>query len=130
MLFGYTTIYVPDVNAAIEFYERAFGFSRKRITSAAKYGELETGVTTLSFATNEMAREHLDPTMVPITPEGAPAGVTVSFIANDVGTAYKNAVDNGAVPVAPPLKKPWGQTVAYVRDLNGLIVELCSKIER
>jgi lactoylglutathione lyase len=25
-----------------------------------------------------------------------------------------------------PTKKPWGQTVAYVRDLDGHLVELCT----
>jgi len=30
----------------------------------------------------------------------------------------------GARKVADPVTKPWGQVVAYVRDLNGLLVEL------
>jgi len=28
--------------------------------------------------------------------------------------------------VSEPETKPWGQTVAYVRDRNGFLVELCS----
>jgi hypothetical protein len=27
---------------------------------------------------------------------------------------------------AEPVTKPWGQTLAYVRDLNGVLVELAS----
>jgi hypothetical protein len=26
----------------------------------------------------------------------------------------------------PPTVKPWGQTVSYVRDLDGFLVEICS----
>ena len=27
-----------------------------------------------------------------------------------------------------PQEKPWGQVVAYVKDLNGIIVELCTSM--
>jgi hypothetical protein len=30
------------------------------------------------------------------------------------------------LPVVEPVSKPWGQTVAYVRDLDGFLVELCT----
>ena len=33
-----------------------------------------------------------------------------------------------AIALAKPKKKPWGQMVSYVRDLNGVIVELCSPV--
>jgi lactoylglutathione lyase len=29
---------------------------------------------------------------------------------------------------ADPKKKPWGQTVAYVRDLDGFLVEICTSV--
>jgi len=28
-----------------------------------------------------------------------------------------------------PMKKPYGQTVSYVKDNNGCLVEICSSIE-
>lgn len=28
-----------------------------------------------------------------------------------------------------PTKKPWGQVVSYVRDCNGLLVEICSSMD-
>ena len=40
--------------------------------------------------------------------------------------AYDTAVAAGAKSVSKPEKKPWGQTVAYVRDNNGFLVELCT----
>jgi lactoylglutathione lyase len=45
-----------------------------------------------------------------------------------VSAAFANAVATGAVVVAKPKVKPWGQTVAYVRDLDGILIEICSPI--
>ena len=42
--------------------------------------------------------------------------------------AFARAVAAGATPLKEPVTKPWGQTVAYVRDLDGFLVELCSPI--
>jgi predicted enzyme related to lactoylglutathione lyase len=33
-----------------------------------------------------------------------------------------------AKSVSPPTQKPWGQTVSYVRDNNGFLIEICSEI--
>jgi lactoylglutathione lyase len=57
--FGYTILYVTDVIKSIEFYEKAFGFERKFITPDSDYGELNTGETTLSFASKELANSNL-----------------------------------------------------------------------
>lgn len=54
MKFAYTIIYVPDVAASLEFFEKAFGFSRRFLHESGTYGELETGETTLSFAAHEL----------------------------------------------------------------------------
>jgi lactoylglutathione lyase len=45
-----------------------------------------------------------------------------------VETAFKRAIAAGAIEVARPARKPWGQTVSYVRDPNGLLVEICSPL--
>lgn len=42
---GFTILYVPDVEAAIAFYEQAFGLSRSFVTDTKEYGELNTGIT-------------------------------------------------------------------------------------
>lgn len=57
-----------------------------------------------------------------------PGPFEVGLVVRDVPAAYSRAVGAGAVPWAPPSVKPWGQGVAYVRDLNGMLVELCTPI--
>lgn len=49
MKFAYTILYVESVIDTIEFYEKAFGFTRKFITPEKDYGELISGETTISF---------------------------------------------------------------------------------
>lgn len=126
MKLGYMIIYVPDVLKTIEFYERVFGFSRKFIHESG-YGELLTGETALGFASEELRAnngvETLDNRMAL-----KPAGVEIAFVTEDVQKMYDHAVGAGANPYKKPELKPWGQTVGYVRDLNGFLVEICSPI--
>ncbi|MDR6126390.1 catechol 2,3-dioxygenase-like lactoylglutathione lyase family enzyme [Sphingomonas sp. SORGH_AS438] len=50
MKLGYTSIYVADVLAMIDFYERAFGLKRRFVHESNLYAELNTGETVLAFA--------------------------------------------------------------------------------
>jgi uncharacterized glyoxalase superfamily protein PhnB len=45
-----------------------------------------------------------------------------------VRAAFDASLAAGAIAVVEPTDKPWGQTVSYVRDLNGFLVELCSPV--
>ena len=56
------------------------------------------------------------------------AGFELAFVTDDPHTAYATAITAGAAAIAPPAEKPWGQVVAYVRDPNGCLVEICSPI--
>ena len=50
----------------------------------------------------------------------------IGFVTDDVDAAYKKAIAAGAIEVAPPESKPWGQTVSYVREINGFLVGINS----
>jgi lactoylglutathione lyase len=124
MKFGYTILYVKDVEKAVAFYESAFGLKRKFVHEGG-YGEMDTGETKLAFASVDLATSN-GVSFVQTSPEGPPPAVEVAFVTDDVAKAFAEAVGAGAVPVARPKQKPWGQTVGYVRDLNGFLVEICS----
>ncbi|WP_298208191.1 VOC family protein [Acidovorax sp.] len=123
MQFGYTILYVPDVRATLQFYERAFGFSTRFLHEAGDWGELETGPTKLAFCSVSMLAQMGKKTGVP-DPE-RPCS-EVALLTQDVSAAYQQALAQGAAPLQEPTQMPWGQTVAYVRDLNGFWVELCT----
>jgi uncharacterized glyoxalase superfamily protein PhnB len=71
---------------------------------------------------------HFEFKLHPNEPAAAPPAIEVAFTTEDVPGAYAAAIAAGAEPVAVPVSKPWGQIVAYVRDLNGVLVELCTPI--
>ena len=126
MRFGYTILYVRDVGASLDFYERAFGQRRRFIHESGQYAELETGGTALAFADLELAASNL-PDGFKLAASGDSAPVfEVCFVTDDVGGAFNRAVDEGAEPVTEPHSKPWGQDVAYVRDPDGTLVEIAS----
>ncbi len=128
MQFGYTILYVDDVEKAVSFYERAFGLKRGTVVGN-EFGELTTGATKLAFA----GRAHVEKLFtVPLQETGRDrpaAPFEIGLVTSDVEGAFKQAVAAGAVAVASPAKKPWGQIVAYVRDANGFLIELCTPIE-
>jgi predicted enzyme related to lactoylglutathione lyase len=128
MKFGYTILYVKDVEQTVAFYEAAFGLVRRFIHEGG-YGEMDTGETTLAFVSLEIAKaagvSFLEPSA-----DGPSHAVEVAFVTDDVATSFAHAVDAGAAAVAEPKEKPWGQTVSYIRDINGFLVEICSPVAK
>ncbi len=126
MNFGYTIIYVDDVPATLDFYTKAFGLATRFLHESNGYGELETGTTTLAFAAHQVAEQNLPEGYTCVTSDGKPFGIEIGLVTNDVLGAYETAIAAGATPLAEPKAKPWGQVVAYVRSVEGTVVELCS----
>jgi lactoylglutathione lyase len=128
MKLGYTILYVNDVEATLRFYERAFGLKRKMLDEGKQYGELDTGGTTLAFAANGFVRSHMPVKFEEAGPSKEAPPIELGMVTQDVENSFRQAVAAGAVEVKKPEKKPWGQTVGYVRDINGFLVEICSPI--
>ena len=120
---GYVILHVPDVPAAVAFYEAAFGVAC-RFVHPSGYAEMETGATALAFASHALAEAN----GLPGTSHGPPSGAEVAFVTEDPAAAFQRALQAGAESVVPPAARPWGQVVGYVRDLNGFLVELCTPV--
>lgn len=127
--FGYTILYVKDVEATLSFYEKAFGFQRKFISPDQEYGELITGNTTLSFASVTLAASNLTDGFIESDPMNKPFGMEIGFTTTEVEPAVEAAIKAGATLLEKPKTKPWGQTVAYVKDPDGFLIEICSPME-
>jgi len=125
---GYVILYVNDVAASLAFYEKAFGLARRFFhdDNGKAYGELETGATRLAFASIALANEYLKQAVVAASPDKAPLGVEIALVTPDVPALFNQAVKAGATAISEPATKPWGQTVAYLRDNSGHLVELCT----
>ena len=128
MRFGYTILYVRDVAASLELYEKAFGQERRFVHDSGQYAELETGATTLAFASRDLAASNLPPAVRPAQVGAPTPAFEVCFVTEDVPAAFERDVEAGAEAVTEPQTKPWGQAVAYVRDRDGNLIELASPI--
>ena len=128
MKFGYTIIYVPDVAASLAFFEAAFGFARRFLHESGDYGELETGETTLAFASHALGTLNFPEGFVAANASAQPLGIEVAFVTPDIAQAHATALAAGASEVKAPESKPWGQTLSYVRCPDGTLVELCTPV--
>lgn len=126
-LFSHVIFYVQDVKKTIEFYEQAFGFKRAFIDPSGHYGQLQSGSASLGFASWDLAKENLKQKFKAISPKELP-GLEIAFRTKDIHTSLNEAIQNGAELIASPEEKPWGETVAYVRDFNGILIEICSEM--
>lgn len=126
---GYVFVFVPDVPEALDFYERAFALTTRYCDPDGMFGELETGATVLAFARDDYVVEASGVQHRLNTVPSEPAGVSFTLIADDVAAAWDRAVNAGAIVIAEPAAKPWGQTVGYLRDLNGMLLEIASIVD-
>ena len=124
--FSYTILYVKNVSESIEFYEKAFGFKRKFITTENDYGELLSGETIISFADVQLASSNLSNGFNLSKRNEKPFGIELGFTTENVELVFDQAVKMGATPLETIKIKPWGQAVAYVQDINGFLIEICS----
>ena len=124
--FAYTILYVKDVATAMNFYKNVFRLELKLSTPDNSYGEMQTGNTTLSFASFSMAKDIFNDQFVESSPVQKPFGIEIGFATDNVENTLQTAIAAGATLVQQPKTKPWGQVVAYVRDLDGFLVEICT----
>lgn len=129
MKFGYAIVYVSSVAEALDFYHRAFGLETRFLHESGEYGELNTGETTLAFASHAMGEMNLAEPYQKADPSAPPFGIELAFVTADVHEAYAKAIKAGAAHIKEPTLKPWGQLVAYVRSIEGSLIELCTPIQ-
>jgi len=119
MRYASTIVYVPDVPAAVRFFADAFGLEPGFADPGGTYATLAGEGGQLAFASHDQGAS-----AVGDEARRAPAGFEVWIEADDVPAAVRSALAAGAELVAEPAEKPWGQTVAYVRSPDGVLVEL------
>jgi lactoylglutathione lyase len=127
MQLGYVILHVPDAAKAVAFYERAFGLARRFVHDSGQYAEMETGATALAFASHALVKANGLPPQ-PGGPGVLPFGAEIALVTEDVPAAFRRALDAGASAVVEPAARPWGQVVGYVRDPDGILVELCTPL--
>lgn len=125
MKFKFTILYVENVTETIEFFEAAFGMERAMIHESGDYGELATGDTRLAFSSLSLM-ENLGKN--PARASRSAPVFEIAFETDDVENALHRSIAAGAMLVQGAEQMPWGQTVAYVSDKNGFLIELCTPV--
>jgi predicted enzyme related to lactoylglutathione lyase len=128
MKLGYAIVYVDNVPAVLDFYNRAFGLKTRFLHESHEYGELETGPTILGFASHNLGAMNIPGGYARSTPADKPLGMEFALETTDVSGALAKALAAGAAAFSAPVLKPWGQTVAYVRSIEGTLISLCTPI--
>ena len=128
MKYSHTIVYVDDVPNTLEFYRRAFGFSTRFLHESNQYGELDTGGTSLAFASHALGEMNLLEGYTKLSNLEPPAGVEVGFETDDVAAVFQRAIDRGATEIAAPVDKPWGQVVGWVRAPDGTLIAIGSPV--
>ena len=124
--YRYTIVYVADVAATLAWFTEAFGLTVRMLHESGAYGELETGSTLLAFAAESLGDLNFPGGYAKHRPDQIPLGTELAFTTEDVPAAVRAAVEAGGTELAAPVEKPWGQVVAYVRDPNGILIELAT----
>lgn len=125
MQLGYTIFYVDHVAASLDFYRAAFGLETRFLHESGDFGELETGATALAFSSRRLMTQL---GKNPGRPDPAAPCNEIALVTPDVGAALARALAAGAWLVQDVEHMPWGQSVAYVADPDGFLVEICSPV--
>jgi lactoylglutathione lyase len=116
-------IYVTDLERSVAFYE-ALGLTNTSRTEIPQAKEAIMENADLKGGKIQLA-QHSERTG-PI--EHANAFWKLYINTNDVDTMYKAALDCGCTSVSPPARSDrWPVTIAFVRDLDGYLVEFVQR---
>jgi catechol 2,3-dioxygenase-like lactoylglutathione lyase family enzyme len=125
MKLGYTILYVEDPGKSLAFYKAAFGLETRFLHESGDFGELETGATALAFSSRKLMKAL---NKNPQAPDASSPCFEIALTTDDVPAALAHAVQAGAKLIQAAEKMPWGQTVAYVADPDGFLVEICTPV--
>jgi uncharacterized glyoxalase superfamily protein PhnB len=112
---------VKDADAALDFYQRAFGFE-KRLAMPGPDGRTKHAEMTWQDALIMFGPEGTGPdgcpTRTPVT-SGVASPMGLYLYCNDVDALFKRATAAGAKGDAPPQDMFWGDRICKLTDLDG-----------
>ena len=123
---GWVIVYVPEIEAALAFYERAFGMTRRFAVDT--YGELDTGSTVARRSRpSRSAKQNFAGGVARPAADATPFNVELALVSTST-PPFAHAVESGATALAEPKDKPQGQRVGWVRDPFGTLIEIASPL--
>lgn len=121
----YVILYVEDFERSLRFYRDILGLPVR--AQHGTYVEFDTGYTILAFNTRQGGREATGLT-IPDAPSHSQT-LELGLVVDEVSTIIKSFRQQGVTILKEPSLKPWGQTVAYIEDPDGHLIEICSSLD-
>lgn len=121
---------VKDGNAALNFYQTAFGFSLRSEPMSNEHGvighcEIESHGAVVMFAPEgQWGDQQLQ---APKTAGAAPS-VSLYIYCPDVDVLYKQAIAAGAISASAPADSFWGDRYCVLLDIDGYMWTFATKI--
>lgn len=130
MKLGYAIFWVEDAERTAQFFEAAFGLKRRMEiqTALSPFIEMETGETALAFAEFSEADAIFEQGYRRHDLGELPVASVISFVTNDVQSLYDRVLAHGGSSFSAPKAESWGQTIARVRDPNGITISLTTPL--
>mgnify|MGYP000858874205 FL=1 len=118
------TIFVDDLSAALEFYDRAFGLPRHwEDESSAVYN---FGNTLINVLVSSQAPELIGPR--PVAPESAGSRVQFTLSVDDVDATAADLAARNVALLNGPVDRPWGIRTAAFADPAGHVWEIAGPV--
>ncbi len=114
------TLFVEDLAAAQEFYERAFAV--RPVFEDADSAAFPFGATIINLLRASEAAELIEPVPVGRRDAGARAQFTIAV--DDVDAVCAQLVERGVTLLNGPIDRPWGVRTAAFSDPAGHIWEI------
>lgn len=119
-------LFVSDMAAMIRFYRDVLGFEIRETEDAGNVYLVKDGTLFLLFGRKDfetMTNRCYDYV------NGLNGHFEIALYVDtfeEVDSAFRHAVDNGAQPVLEPTTEPWGQRTCYIADPEGNLIEIGS----
>jgi lactoylglutathione lyase len=110
----------------VRFYERAVGGACDHADDDGSYAELRLGSVVLGLVDVSHASRHFPGEFSRHELTEPSAAFELYIEVEDVAEALARAIAAGATQLSDPTERPWGQQSVFLRDPDGVIIELAS----
>lgn len=115
----YVTLFVDDFEASLGFYTKVLGLTV--LHGSPNFAQLSAG-DGVKLGLHQSREEHRSPT------KPKASRINLHFVVADVDAAHASLEAHGVAIAQLPTTQPWGMRTVSVKDPDGNIVELVTRV--